>query len=117
MSQMWQALPVDLSRDGFHDEFLDKENPRRDRRPRKLLGEGRRHSRGPLHRRWSNHRNSDLADRGRHDKCNEGLVLVIQNSGLDLAELGLQDILNGLSLNAMSAHFELRIDPAEELHA
>ena len=84
---------------------------------RKLLGEGRRHSRSPLRRRWSNHRNPAFADRRRHDKCNERLVLVIQNSGLDLAELGLQDILHGLSLNAMSAHFELRIDPAEEVHA
>ena len=48
MSQIWQALPVDFSRDGLHDEFLDKEDPRRDRRRRKLLGEGRRHARGPL---------------------------------------------------------------------
>src|SRR6478736_1032940 len=32
-------------------------------------------------------------------------------------ELGLEDILHGLRLNAMSAHFELRVDPAEEVHA
>ena len=60
---------------------------------------------------------SAFADRRRGDKGDERLVLVIQNSGLDLAELRLQDVLNGLRLDAMSAHFELRIDPAEEMHA
>ncbi|MGB8070553.1 MAG: hypothetical protein WCF38_23155, partial [Pseudolabrys sp.] len=42
---------------------------------------------------------------------------MIQNSSLDFTELGLEDILHGLRLNAMSAHFELRVDPAEEVHA
>src|SRR5690606_19674258 len=47
----------------------------------------------------------------------ERLVLVVENGGLDLAELRLQDVLDGLRLDAMPAHLELRIDAAEEVHA
>src|SRR5260370_32206924 len=53
----------------------------------------------------------------RGNKCDQRLVLVIQNGGLDLTELRLEDILNGLRLNAMPPHFELRVDSAEEVHA
>ena len=31
--------------------------------------------------------------------------------------MSLQDILNGLCLDPVSAHFELRVDPTEEVHA
>ena len=82
-----------------------------------MLGERRRHPGGPLRRRWSDHRDFSFADRRRGDKGDERLVLVIQNSGLDLTELRLEDILNGLRLDAMPAHFELRVDSAEEVHA
>jgi hypothetical protein len=40
-----------------------------------------------------------------------------QNGGFDVAELGLEDVLNGLHLDAMPAHLELRVDSAEEVHA
>ena len=42
---------------------------------------------------------------------------MIENGGLDLAELGLQDVLNRLCLDAVSAHFELCVDAAEEIDA
>ena len=54
---------------------------------------------------------------GATDEGDQRLVLVVQNSGLDLTELRLEDILDGLRLNAMPAHFELRVDSTEEVHA
>src|SRR5713226_5310340 len=53
----------------------------------------------------------------RGNKGDQRLVLVIQNGGLDLSELRLEDIFNGLCLNAMPTHFKLRINSAEEVHA
>ena len=117
MRQVWQALPVDLPRNRLHDEFFYKEDPRRDRRRWKLFGQRRRHPGSPLRRCGSDHRDLSFADRRRGNKGDQRLVLVIQNGGLDLTELRLEDILNGLCLNAMPAHFELRVDSAEEVHA
>src|SRR5450631_104144 len=117
MREVWQALSVDLPRNRLHDEFLYKEDLRRDRRRWKLFGQRRRHPGGPLRRRRSDHRDLSFADRRRGNKGDQRLILVIQNGGLDLTELRLEDILNGLRLNALPAHFELRVDSAEEVHA
>ena len=81
-----------------------------------MFGERRRHPGSPLRRRWSDHRDLSFADRRRGDEGNERLVLVVQNSGLDLAELRLEDVLDGLRLDAVPAHLELRVDSAEEVH-
>ena len=43
--------------------------------------------------------------------------MVVQNGGFDVTELGLEDVLNGLHLDAMPAHLELRVDSAEEVDA
>ncbi len=115
--QVWQALPVDLPRNRLHEEFFDKEDPRRDRRRWKLFGQRRCHPSSPLHRCGSDHRDLSFADRRCGNKGDQHLVLVIQNGSLDLTELGLEDILNGLRLDAMPAHLELRVDSTEEVHA
>src|SRR5262249_39891846 len=51
------------------------------------------------------------------DECNERLVLIVQDSGLDLAELALEDVFDRLRLDAVPAHLELRVDPAQEVNA
>ena len=56
-----QALPVDLPRNRLHGEFFNKEDPSRDRRLWKLLGQGRRHMGSPLRRRGSDRRDHLLA--------------------------------------------------------
>ena len=81
-----------------------------------MFGEGRCHPASPRRRRWSDHRDFFFGDRRRGDEGDERLVLVVQHSGLDFTELRLEDILNGLCLDTVPAHFELRIDSAEEVH-
>ena len=56
MRQVRQALPVDLSRNRLHHEFLYEEDPCWDRRRRELFGEGRRHPVSPRRRRRSDDR-------------------------------------------------------------
>ena len=65
----------------------------------------------------SDHRDLSFADRRRRDEGDKRLVLIVYNSGLDLAELRLENVLNGLCLDAMPAHFELRVDSAEQVYA
>ena len=77
----------------------------------------RRHPFGPRRRRWSDRGDFSFADRRCGDKSDQRLVLIVEHRGLDLAELGLQDILNGLCLDAVSAHLELCVDAAEEVDA
>src|SRR6516162_2571295 len=101
----------------MHDELLYQIDPRRDRWRWKLLGEGGRHPSSPLRRGRSDHRSISIADRRRSDEGNERLVLAVQNSGLDLTELRLKNVLNSLCLDAVPAHFELRVDSAEKVHA
>src|SRR6516162_6066287 len=101
----------------MHDKLLYQIDPRRDRWRWKLLGEGRRHPSSPLRRGRSDHRSISIADRRRNDKGDERLVLAVQNSGLDLTELRLKNVLNSLCLDAVPAHFELRVDSAEKVHA
>ena len=57
------------------------------------------------------------ADRRRCDEGDKRLVLIVYNSGLDLAELRLKNALNGLCVDTVPAHFELRVEAAEEVHA
>src|SRR6516164_8951417 len=101
----------------MHDELLYLIDPRRDRWRWKLLGEGRRHPSSPLRRGRSDHRSISIADRRRNNEGDERLVLAVQNSGLDLTELRLKNVLNSLCLDAVPAHLELRVDSAEKVHA
>ena len=117
MRKVGQAPPVDLPGHRLHDEFFHQEDPRRDRRRWKLSGQGRRDPGSPLRRCWSDHRDITFGDRRRGDEGDQLLVLVVQHSGLDLPELRLEDVLNGLYLDAVPAHLELRVDSAEEVHA
>ena len=71
----------------------------------------------PLNRSWSNDRDFFSTDRRRGDKSDERFVLVIENSGFDLNELGLEHVFNGLHLDAMPAYLDLRVDSAEEVYA
>ena len=79
--------------------------------------QGRRHLFSPRRRRRSKRGDFSLADRRRGDKSDQRLVLIVENRGFDLAELGLQDILNGLCLDAVAAHLELCVDSPEEVDA
>src|SRR6516164_11141471 len=58
-----------------------------------------------------------MVDRRCNDEGDERLVLAVQNSGLDLTELHLKNVLNSLCLDAVPAHFELHVDSAEKVHA
>jgi hypothetical protein len=82
-----------------------------------LFGKGRHHPGSPRRGRLSDHRDLSFADRRRHDEGDERLVLVVYNSGVDLAELRLENALNGLHFNAMPPHFELRVEAAKEVYA
>jgi len=82
----------------------------------KLFGQRRRHPRGHSAGAGVTTEISPSQTEGAATKATSGLVLVIQNGGLDLTELRLEDILNGLRLNAMPAHFELRVDSAGGAH-
>ena len=76
----------------------------------KLFGQGRCYVGSPLHRRRSDRQNRFLADRRRGDESDERLVLVVYDSGLDLSELRLENVLNGLCFDAVPADLELRVD-------
>ena len=83
----------------------------------KLFGQGRCYVGSPLRRRRSDRQNRFLADRRRGDESDERLVLVVYDSGLDLSELRLENVLNGLCFDAVPADLELRVDSAEKVHA
>ena len=57
-----------------------------------------------------------MAKRRRGDECNERLVLIVQDSSLDLAELTLEDVFDSLRLDAVATHLELRVNSAEEVN-
>ncbi|MGB8139065.1 MAG: hypothetical protein WCF52_01085, partial [Pseudolabrys sp.] len=82
-----------------------------------MFGKRRRHPGSPRRGRLGDHRDLSFADRRRRDEGDKRLVLIVYDSGLDLAELRLENALNGLCLDAVPAHFELRVDSAEEVYA
>ena len=116
MRQLGQARPVDLPRHGFHDEVFDEEDPRWDRWLWKLPRQGLRDLLRPFRRCGCDLRNTLFGDRRGGDECDQFLVLVVEHSRLDLPELGLEDILDGLNLDAVPAHFQLRVEAPEEVH-
>ena len=111
-----EAPAVDLSRDRLQDEPVDEEDPGRDRRPGKLAGERRRHLGRPGGGGGSDRRSSSLSNRRRDDEGDECIVLGVDDGGLDLGELRLEEVLDRLGLDAVATHLELRVDPAEEVH-
>ena len=112
-----EAPAVDLRRGRLQDEPVHEEDPGRDRRRGKLAGEGRRHLGRPRGWGLSDRRGPSLSNRRRDDEGDECIVLGVDDGGLDLAELRLEDVLDRLRLDAVPAHLELRVDPAEEVHA
>ena len=58
-----------------------------------------------------------VAKRPRGDEGDQFIVLVVEYGGFYLRELRLQDVLDGLDLDTVSAHLELRVDAAKEVHA
>ena len=81
-----------------------------------MPGQDVRHPGSPRSRRRNNLGARSVADRRRGDEGDERVVLVRHNGGLDFTELRLEDVLDGLRLDAVAPNFELRVDSAEEVH-